>query len=758
MFVPKIGTLWKLSLFSLITFGLPALIDAQSVPPAAASEPLVTANFTGKSVNRLENLELSFSHPPDNRLAILIGTTDVSSLFTRDQLRFRYNAQLWPLPVGDSEMVVYFVTAENEWKAVARFPLHVAQPGQEDQVSEESSPAATFIKTRSQFFAPVAGPAVDDELTTADESSSGQQGATQTQPLAKTNNHKTKFVPSLTLTFTAQPAQATFPGPQPQRATFTQLDLQASLKNESTYGEFQSQSSIDFAGSSFQQSALRFGTLGDAAPQVDLSSYLIHFQTGRVKYDVGHFTFGTQRQLINGFSSRGLQITVPFLKQFDLTVAAMNGTQLVGYDNFFGVARAKHRMFAATLGIEFNRKRPGGLRLEVTALNAYFQPISGVNRGVVTDLQRSNGVAVRLILNDKAQRFHFEGGFTRSFFASPTDPTLNQGANVVALPNLTRNAHYLETSYQLLRNHLLTKTKRANLILAFQEENVAPLFRSLGAATQADKIQYTLSVNASINDIVAQFVQTNFHDNLRNIPSILRTLNGLTHFSVAAPANELINRTKSSPWLPRVAYAYDRVHSFGAAIPVNGGFELDLNSIPNLVGTNQTFTADWQVKKFTWGYALNHSFQDNRQPTREKADRGVLVNTGRIGWVMNTHLNLNFDLSAESAANKETGRIDRTFRVGPAINWQLTKHMGLSMNLANTIAGDAANTSHSRNTEFDAAWTYRFARGNEQMKKVSGQFFIRYANHYSHALERLLPSDSLRKVQTLTASLGLTFF
>ena len=689
---------------------------------------------------------------------MFIDLTDVTSLFVRDNLRLRYDGKLWPLPLGDSEMIVYFVTAENGWKPVARFPLHVAQAGVEENASGESSPAPTFLRTRSQFFAPVAGPAVDDELTNSDDSSSGQQGAAQTQPLAKTSNHKTKFAPSLTLTFTAQPAQATFPGPQPQRATFTQLDLQASLKNNSEYDEFKSQSSIDFAGSSFQQSALRFGTLGNAAPHVDLSSYLIHFETGKVKYDVGHFTFGTQRQLINGFSSRGLQISVPFLKRFDLTVASMNGTQVVGYDNFFGIARAKHRMFAATLGIEFNRKRPGGLRLEVTALNAYFQPINGVNRGVVTDLQRSNGVAVRLIVNDKAQRFHFEGGFTRSFFASPSDPTLNQGATLVALPNLTRNAHYLEVSYQLLRNHLLTKTKRTNLIFAFQEENVAPLFRSLGATTQADKIQYSLSVNASINDIVAQFVQTNFHDNLRNIPSILRTLNGLTHFSVAAPANELINRSKSSPWMPRLAYAYDRVHSFGAAIPVNGGFELDLNSIPNLVGTNQTFTADWQVKKVTWGYAFNHSFQDNRQPTRERADQGVLVNTGRIGWVMSSHLNLNLDLSAESAANKETGRIDRTFRVGPAINWQLTKQMSLTMNLANTVAGDAANTSHSRNTEFDAAWTYRFTRGNEQMKKVSGQFFIRYANHYSHALERLLPSDSLRKVQTLTASLGLTFF
>ena len=200
------------------------------------------------------------------------------------------------------------------------------------------------------------------------------------------------------------------------------------------------------------------------------------------------------------------------------------------------------------------------------------------------------------------------------------------------------------------------------------------------------------------------------------------------------------------------------MHSLGAAIPVNGGFELDPSSVPNLVGTNQTFSADWQVKKFTWGYNVNRSFQDNRQTGRERADQGVMVNTGRVGIAATSKLNLNVDLSAESSANKETGRIDRTYRLGPGVTWQLTRHMGLTANLANTIAGDAGNTSHSRNTEFDCSWTYRFERGKEGMKKMSGQFFIRYANHYSHSLERVFINDSLRKNQTLTANLGFTFF
>jgi hypothetical protein len=717
-------------------------------------EVKIEASFEEKPVATHEHIELRLNRPlreSEGRLAILIGITDISSLFKPDGLRLRYDAKLWPLQVGQSEVTVYLVSKSDEWKEMAHFMLRV---GTEDS----KTPRNEAHSNEGSLNARTSGPSIPS----LDENLAESQGAVQ-PPSANgkpstNNNHKVKFMPSLTLNIPSQPVQATFPGPRPERATFIDLNMQASMKNEMTYGSFTTQSTIDFAGSSFQREALRFGTLGNAAPKVDLAGYQIHVQIAKVKFDVGHFSYGTQRQLINGFSSRGLQITVPFMNRFDFSAAAMNGTQLVGYDNFFGLNNRRHRMLSGTLGVEFIRRRPGGLRVEVSALNAYFQPFGGLNRGVVTDLQRSNGVAVRLIASDKNQRFHFEGGFTRSIFGGTSDSSLNQGASVAVLPSLTRNAHYLEASCDLLRNYSLTRAKKANLNVAFREENVAPLFRSLGASTQSDKIQYEFSANGSINEISAQFSQANFHDNLRRIPSILRSLTGNTHIGLATPASALLDRTKSSPWLPRLGYSFDRLHAFGAAIPVNGGFELDPSAVPNLIVTNQTFSADWQIKKFMWGYNGNRSFLNNRQKGRERADLGVLVNTGRIGIAATSKLNFNIDLSGESSANKENSRLDRTYRLGPGLTWQLTRRMGLTLNLANTIGGDTTKTSHSRNTEFDASWTYRFERGREGLGKVAGQFFIRYANHYSHFLDRLLSTDSLRTNQTLTANLGITFF
>ncbi|PWT95588.1 MAG: hypothetical protein C5B55_01090, partial [Blastocatellia bacterium] len=644
------------------------------------------------------------------------------------------------------KVVVYVVVDNDEWKEVARFNLRVAtHPASLKDPNDEVS----FTKARFRF---------PDSANFLSESQQQDQPATQpaTQS-SKPSNHKLKFAPALTLNLKTQPAQSTFPEPAtPQpRNTFADLTMQASMKNEATYGIFNSQSSFDFAGSSFEQEALRFGTLGDAAPKVDLSSYLIQFQTGKIKYQIGHFSYGTQRQLINSFSSRGLMVTIPFLKRFDFSVSAMNGTQLVGYDNFFGLNKTKHQMLSATLGIELIPKRPGGFRIEVGVLNAYFQPISGVNRGVVTDTQRSRGVAIRLIATDKAGRFHFEGGFTRSLFIATNDATLSQGETLVPIPSQARNANFLEASYEILRNFALTKTRKANLRVGFKEENVAPLFRSLGASTQADKVFYEVTVDGSVNEITAQFGHNNFHDNLRNIPSILRTLNNTTTFSFAAPTSALLGLKKSPVWLPRLGYNFNRVHAFSNDIPVNGGFTQ--SSVPDLVGTVQTLSADWTIKKFSVGYNFNHSFQDNRQIGRELADQSVTTNGGRVAYPINNRLSLNVDLSTESAHNIETGRIDRNTRLGPGITWQVTKRLGVAANLANTIAHDEANTSRSRNTEFDSQLTYRLERG-EGLKKFSAQIFLRYANHYSHSIERLFFVNNLGKLQTLTANFSLTFF
>ncbi|HEY7784521.1 MAG TPA: hypothetical protein VIB00_07340, partial [Pyrinomonadaceae bacterium] len=248
----------------------------------SSSELSVTANFiTLKSVKPNERIEVIISRPlqdSESRIAIFINTTDVSSLFTRDKLRLRYNAQQWPLPLGQSELTVYLVFKEDQWKELARFPLRVAK---ESNPSTEDT-AVKFVKTSFLGSTPSGRPNAEQESSA---------------PAPDNKKGKMTWLPSLNIGLKSQPAQSTFPVPFPadDRATFADLTMQASLKSDVTYRIFSSQTSFDFAGSSFRQEALRFSTLGNEAPKVDLASYLVQMQIGKVKAQIGHFGYGTQR-------------------------------------------------------------------------------------------------------------------------------------------------------------------------------------------------------------------------------------------------------------------------------------------------------------------------------------------------------------------------------------------------------------------------------------------------------------------------------
>ena len=230
------------------------------------------------------------------------------------------------------------------------------------------------------------------------------------------------------------------------------MNMQASMKSDVARGPFNSQTQFDFVGASFQKEALRFGELGDRAPQVDLSSYLMQFQSGKMKYQSGHYSYGTLRHLMSGFSSRGMMMSFPVGKSGDFSLTAMNGSTIVGFGNFFGLDKRKHQLLSGTLGYELLPKRPGGLRVEAGLLDGWLLPVTGFTEGAINDAQRSQGVGFRLIASDPKQRYKFEGGFTRSKFLNPADPLLNQNANVREVPPITRNARYLDASAEILKD------------------------------------------------------------------------------------------------------------------------------------------------------------------------------------------------------------------------------------------------------------------------------------------------------------------
>ncbi|MEW6210059.1 MAG: hypothetical protein AB1631_16955 [Acidobacteriota bacterium] len=747
----KPGAMVALAMIAIIAL-------SQIIPPEGVSaqnpsnEITVTSNFA-EAVDPRAAIELKLNRAlkkEEGKLAVLIGAMDVSSLFKANETTLTYDSTALPLPLGESAVAVYLVSSAGEWKEIARLTLKVSN----EKTGRSENNGNTVEKPTEEK------PAEQIETKPAEQNvaAEGQTSDSQPQQRRRFGFDKLEFTPALTLSLKSQMAQSSVPAPGPsQRVVFTDLTFTAGARWEMARGSFSAQNQFDFVGVSFRQEAIRFGTLGDEAPRVDLSSYLMQNQIGKAKYLLGHTSYGAFRHLINGFSSRGMTFAVPINNRFDFSLAAMNGTSIVGYDNFFGIARRRHQLTSATLGFEFIPSRPGGLRLEAGMMSGWLQPLNNFSQGAINDAERSRGLGFRLLATDKTQRFRFEGGFTRNQFFNPADALLDQNQRTVDVRPLWRNAHYLDVAYDLLKDREVLKDKKLNLTIQVRHERVDPLFRSLGASTQADKLSNEIAVNASLGEISAQYSHHRFNDNLADIPSILKSLTRGHALSVSVPlASVFGDPQKPSNLLPRVAWNFNRVYQAGAAIPVNGGFEIDPASIPDFVGTNHAVTADWQFEKWRFGYRWNYSLQDNRQRGNETSDLRNFVNGVSVGATLHPNFDLNVELNAESALDRRTAGLNRTLRLAPNFTWRMTQIATLTSNVSFTLAADAADTRSSRNIEFDIQYAVSFNFEKDRFRKFAGQMFIRYANQYSRTRDLLF--NDLTRNQTLNVGLSFTLF
>lgn len=732
-----------ISVFLLFTFAFQSFAQTSEQTLTAA------ANFKSDaavSADTAIEINLNRALSANEKLAITIGEIDLTSLFTQTESRFVYDAKLMPLPVGESNVTVYLIALGN-WKEIAKFPLKVEEV---KKVSEEK---------------PKTDEATEGDKSKTDESKNGEgqkpEPSPTPTPKVPFGLEAFNFLPAFTVSMKSQPFQSNFPiSNQPtERATFTDFTLTGSAKQEIKQGIFSADTNFDFAGSSFKQEALRFGTLGDKAPNIDLSSYLMNFQIGKAKASYGHTSFGNNRHLVSSFSARGLSVNVPINKYFDITGGVLNGTSIVGFGNFFGLQKLNHQVQGATLGIEFMPKRQNAMRLEVTGFNAYIQALSGVSEGRINDAEQSRGFGLRFVTSDTTERFKLEAGYALSRFQNPQDTQLDPDGNAVPIAPVTRSAHYIETSYQVLKDLKLSASKNLNLTANFKHEYVEPLYKSLGAGAGADRTTQDYSLDASIGEITFGYGFNHSNDNLRNVPSILKSVTRANRIAVALPLTAIIGKPdKPSQFLPRLSYNIDITHQLGQGIPVNGGFEIDLTTIPDLLNINQTFSSTWQFSKFNFEYRYNRSNADNRQTGVENNDQIAWTNGFTVGLNPMTTLNFNVGINLESANNLELAQINNTKALTLGINWQPFKGATFAGNFSNTIAGDIARTNDNKNTNFDVQFAYNFNFEKDKFRKFGMQSFVRFADTFARNRDFTIDINNRTRVRILTAGLTFNFF
>lgn len=668
---------------------------AQDPPPAAEAPIAISPDFPAEGwVDAFQPIGLRLSRPLNlqtERLAVVIGRTDLSALFTVTPLVARYSASTLPLPSGESEMAVFLVRTGEPWQEVARVPIRV--------------------RTRSGF-------------------------------------HKREVRPGLTLTTNGQVAPGDdddAPRPPYAGVTFNPA-LRTTLVNDN--GTFELQS--NFLAVTKQAQALRFGAQGRSAPKFDLSDYVIRGINGPLSASLGHVSFGSNRHLVNGVASRGVTAAVVIAKVAELSLAAMNGTSIVGWDNPTGFNKDDHRIFGATFRVDALRKRPGAALIDVTLLTGAKLPQAGFSEGVVNDKERSRGASFHLAGKAPGDRLTLDAGYTVSRFENPVDPSLAQGLTLVEVNPETKAARFADVTLALLREATLSKTVKANLSATLRHERVDPLFRTLGASVQSNILQNVVDLTGGIGPLAVQASHARAEDNLDDLESALKTFTRVTSANIGLPVGSVLRASKPSAFLPQITYALSRTHQFADEVPVNSDFAE--THVPDQLSTNQSVDLQWTIGKWRGGYRYNISSQDNRQVGREKADLDNLAHNVAAAFSPKSWLDFSATLAFEGADNKEVDQTNSTRRVGAGMDVRATRDLTLTSAFTRTWLDDDPRTMKSNNDELSVELSRNFRLLRQSAERPSGRIFLRYLRQSAGATQFV---DGVRADETSRSNWAL---
>lgn len=647
---------------------------------------------TDKWLRRDAQVGVRISGDLEGRLAFFLGSTDVTDLLRRRGDVWLYRSELLPLPAGETEWVIWQVGPDS-WQEVGRVPLKVLR--------------RSGLETREQ------------------ELRLDLQGLRDLD------------------------TGGTVPAEEEGRLT-AQIDLQqrAALKGVSV------RLAANLLGVSEIEQALRFGDEGEQADRLDLSSWGLSVTKGKGELGVGHLSFGESRQLIDGFSSRGASLRLPLGQGVDLRAAAMNGSAVVGWNNFFGLSRSRHQVLAGSLGVELLPKTPGALRLEGTFLDGSLLPLSDFNRGEVTDREESEGWSLRVQTATPAQRFRLDAAVAESRFTNPTDPFLAQGQELVEVERETRGARYGDLSWVILRRQE-PDTKSLEVAVDLRHQRVEPQYRTVAAFLQSDRQETAGDLRFGWGGTLAQVSWSSGRDNLDDLDSVLTTRTRQGAWSFNLPFSELSPAKTSSPWLPVFTLTGQRVHQEGHDIPLNGGFSA--SHIPDQISLNHQAGLQWSGSGWSLGASASRSEQDNRQTGRENADflqrgYGLTLSTTPLD-----RLDLGFDLRREEQENQaqQEDRVSRS--AGLTWSLRLPARQVFSGSFSWTESRTNPGIRESEDLLGDAQWAWGF-EGRQRLHGWSGQLFLRWAYQQSDATDFLFAFDEHRTGWKVTSGFTMSLF
>lgn len=691
--------------------GCTVLVAAACVglaPCAAPAWNLVDANIGTTALAAGEPIVLRLDRLPvdeEGRLAITVDDTDVTALSSRtgaDQVTLSLRDLQLP---GGPHRLQLFVVVGDTWNAVT-------------QLNFENAAGVT-----------------------------GQASA---------------WRPRIDLNLLAQPRSATHGNAQADpRDTFVDattrgnLALDAALDNGTKLS-----GAANVSGSSHRNDAVRFAQLHERANKVDLTDYRVDATHGRGSLSVGHVSIGRHALLLNQFQSRGLAGTFRLNDTLDLSLGAVNGNSVVGFDDFTGLYKQEHRIFGGTVGYEADPQQPGRMRVELSLADAVLLPREGFNQGMVAETQRTRGLGLHVSGTFFDQRLRLAATRARSRHDGPDDPQLAGGYALTESLAETRAAHALEASFDVIRAAAwLGERFPFSLTLQARQERVDPLYQAVGLSLAADQVARQLGFNAKAGPLDIQTGLREHTDNADDLPALPKSRTRETQFSVNVPLASLfdVREARVARWWPQMALSLQRAHHAPLRGPLQPPQDGQSVALPQQVLTQRQTALGWRGDDWTLNYAIASSRQDNRTAGSEADDTAGIDRKADLQFAWSPTLRFNAGLS--QSRNRSDRRAIESLNRGCTLglDWRVGELWSLSGQYALARLGDSLNLQSQRSHQASTQLARRFTWQGLGGQPLDGQWFLRHALQESRLQDHSFNTQAAGLNWSLTVGVGVSY-
>ncbi len=616
-----------------------------------------------------------------------------------------------------------------------------------------AAPGVLEIRPLATAWAPGQG-----ELTVYDGESWSEIVRLPLKVLTRGGFESSELTPRLSLQGEGRAGERRSDGrPLTPRGEHGDAALAAGMDWKGTRGDTTWEAGFNVVGNSHRGKALRFSAQGARAPKVDLADYRVAIGLGGHKLELGHLSAGNNALLAQGFGSRGVGLQSRLGERFDLTLHALRGSGVVGWDDLSGLDEDRHRVHLLSLGVELVASRPGALRAELSLLDASILPEAAFNAGAVPDAEQSRGLGLRLAGALASGRLSGELLLARSRFNNPFDPTLAVDAELRPVEPVTRNALSASVQWQALKQAEFMG-QVLDVALHLKHERAAPLYRTAAAQVAPDQEATRLGLQAAVGGASAQLQAGTRVDNLARVANILRTRtdDGSLALNLPLPAWMGDKDRPSAAW-PALAWNLQRTHQRAVNAPDTLNSGIAATHRPDQLSLSRQLTLSWGLGPGSIAYGLTRSSVDNRQVGREQADFHRLAHQGSVNWSFGDKLRLGATLSRGRQLSTETGLVSRTLGGALQVGWQPSDRWSVEASLSHDGADDSRDEARNVNRGAQLQLSRRFGVMGIA-KPLAGQVFIRLG--YQAQSERSTPfaTTSAFRAQWVDAGLSINFF